>query len=99
MYKITLTDGTELKNLELNGNNYISLNEVDKSVFTPANLTHVQIDGDDTHEVIENAILTNFWAAEDGTHIILHPMTPEEKRQEELNAKLKYIAMMADIDL
>lgn len=99
MYKITLSDGTEIKNLELNGNNYISQNTVDESVFTPANLTRVRITGEDVEEIIENAILTNFWTDDDGTHIIMRPMTLEERKQEELNAKLEYLAMMADIDL
>lgn len=33
MYKITLADGTVLKNLELNGNNYIAEGVIDDAVF------------------------------------------------------------------
>ena len=33
MYTITLSDGTKLKNLELNGNNYISKTILEDSVF------------------------------------------------------------------
>ena len=33
MYKITLADGTELENLELNGNNYIAEGVIEDSVF------------------------------------------------------------------
>lgn len=32
-YKITLSDGTELSNLRLNGNNYISTVKLDAAVF------------------------------------------------------------------
>jgi len=41
----------------------------------------------------------NFWEAEDGKHIIFRQKSYEEIQREELNAKLEYIAMMADIDL
>ena len=33
MYKITLEDGTELKDLELNGNNFIANTVIDDGVF------------------------------------------------------------------
>lgn len=34
IYKITLSDGTVLDNLRLNGNNFISSSEIDESVLT-----------------------------------------------------------------
>lgn len=34
LYTITLADGTTLENLRLNGNNYISKDEVDPDIFT-----------------------------------------------------------------
>ena len=33
IYKITLGDGTEISNLKLNGNNFISTEKIDESVF------------------------------------------------------------------
>jgi len=43
--------------------------------------------------------LVNFWKQDDGTHIILEDMTTEEIKQEEINAKIEYLAMMEGIDL
>ena len=48
MYTITLADGTKLKNLELNGNNYIAEGVIEDSVFE-GNLDTVKItDGETT---------------------------------------------------
>ncbi len=47
MYKITLQDGTELDNLTLNGNNYISDTIIDDAVFAD-NLATIQIDDGET---------------------------------------------------
>ena len=33
IYKITLTDGTVINDLKLNGNNFISSTEIEESVF------------------------------------------------------------------
>lgn len=44
MYTITLADGTQLKNLELNGNNYIAPELINSSVFE-GNLGKVTIEG------------------------------------------------------
>lgn len=44
-------------------------------------------------------VLTNIWEQQDGTHFILREMTLEEKAAMDVDAKIEYIAMMADIDL
>lgn len=33
VYKVTLANGTEIENLRLNGNNFISEEEIDESIF------------------------------------------------------------------
>ena len=45
MYKITLADGTVLKNLKLNGNNYIAEGVIDDAVFKDNMATVTITDG------------------------------------------------------
>ena len=99
MYTIKLKDGTTLSNLELNGNNYISQEEVEQSIFSAYNLTRVEISDGEKTEVCENMTCCNFWRANDGTHIILRPLSHEEMLRAEMDAKLEYIAMMTDVEL
>ena len=55
MYNVKLADGTEIKNLELNGNNFIPDTIVDESVFEN-NLDKVTItDRDGNVEELNNA--------------------------------------------
>ena len=59
MYTITLNDGTKLKNLELNGNNYISEKPIENSVFE-GNLGTVTItDGKTTKTYKDMTLLSN----------------------------------------
>lgn len=95
---IKLADGTLLNNIELNGNNYISKVPVDESLLTNLNLRRVEIIGETT-EVLENATLCNFWEQADGTHMIFRLLSEPELKQEELNARIEYLAMMTDIEL
>lgn len=99
MYSIKLADGTVIANLELNGNNFISQDEIDEDQFDAYNLTSMEVSDGEKTEVWEDMRLCNFWTAADGTHMVFCRLSSEEKRQAELNAKLEYIAMMADIDL
>lgn len=55
MYSVKLADGTEIKNLELNGNNYISGITIDETIFEN-NLDKVTIIGKDgSVEELKNA--------------------------------------------
>lgn len=59
MYTITLADGTKLKNLELNGNNYISKTVIEDSVFE-GNLDTVKIsDGSTTETFTDMRLMSN----------------------------------------
>lgn len=48
MHSVRLTDGTEIKNLELNGNNFISDTIIDEGIFEN-NLDKVTITNDEGH--------------------------------------------------
>ena len=95
LYEIELLDGTVIGNLTLNGNNFISQVDVDINNLTASNLSRIIINGVEYRDMI----LRNYWNDDDGYHIIISEMTPFERMEVQLNAKIDYIAMMEDIDL
>lgn len=83
MYKITLANGTEIGNLELNGNNYIAPTAVDSAVFdgNMATVTITDVDSGDTQQITDGALLSNI--VRDGrSWIVLGQKSAEQKRQE-----------------
>lgn len=83
MYKITLADGTEIGNLELNGNNYISPTAVDSAVFdgNMSTVTITDADGGDTQQITDGVLLSNI--VRDGrSWLVLAEKSAEQKQQE-----------------
>ena len=101
MYVVKLADGTELKNLELNGNNFISNTIIDDNVFKD-NLTKVIItspEGVSEYEdmkLIQNKVYgTQSW-------FILAEKTKDEiekQQQEAVLAGLAYELIQKDLAL
>ena len=77
MYSIRLNDGTEIKNLELNGNNFIP-ETLDKTIFEN-NLEKVIITDDDGNEEIRFNQKVQFAKIGDAETFILHNKTKEEE--------------------
>lgn len=103
---LVLADGTEISDLALNGNTYISFKQdLSKSVFD-YNLSSVLIvqknnNGELVNEQEEkNLKLARFEKYADG-HIefVLIPMTEFELYQLKVSGDIEYIAMMSGIDL
>lgn len=94
-FKIKLANGKEIAGI-INGNNYITTGTVTESDLSDINLIGATINGD---VLGEHMTCCNFWEQADGKHMIFREKSSEEIRQEELDAKLEYIAMMADIEL
>lgn len=90
MYKITLSDGTTLENLELNGNNFIASAVVDDAVFKDnmASVTITNLDDESTEQIEDGVLLGNI--VRDGkSWLVLGQKSAEQKEQE---AKDKEIA-------
>lgn len=86
MYKITLADGTVLKNLELNGNNYIAEGVIDDAVFKD-NLAKVVItDGETTDTYTDMFLVCN--RVENGRSWIVLAEKSEQQKMEETVAEL-----------
>ncbi len=83
MYTIKFADGSELKNISMNGNNFISQEELTAEYFTPEKLSQVTIMADDDEGMssmcgtFENAKLMfckqykNYPGFDDGYYFVL----------------------------
>ena len=80
MYSIKLNDGTEINNLELNGNNFIP-ETLDKTIFEN-NLEKVIITDDDGNEEIRFNQKVQFAKIGDVETFILQSKTKEEIENE-----------------
>lgn len=90
MYTITLADGTKLKNLELNGNNYIAEGVIEDSVFE-GNLDTVTItDGETTETFTDMRLMSNI-VRDERSWFVLGEKSAQQKKEE---AMAKQIAEM-----
>ena len=81
-WKITLADGTKLENLSLNGNNFVSENEITEDIFN-GNLLKVKIEGktEEGQDIIEehnHMELIQITKYDDGYYFALRDLTEEE---------------------
>lgn len=92
MYKIILADGTEIGNLELNGNNYISPTAVGSAVFdgNMSTVTITDADGGDTRQITDGVLLSNI-VREGRSWLVLAEKSAEQKRQEAVDTALAAI--------
>lgn len=101
-WKITLSDGTQLKDLRLSGNNYISETEVTEDMFK-GKLSKVIVegkeDGQDVKNEYEHMELVQIVHYEDGYYFVLRELSQQELRDEKIQSNLDYLAMMVDVDL
>lgn len=99
-FKITLADGTQLKNLKLNGNNYISKTEITEDDFK-GKLSKITIENetDKTSEELEHMELVQIVHYEDGYYFVLRQLSVDEIDKIKTKADIEYLAMMTDVDL
>ena len=79
MYTITLKNGTTLKDLDLNGNNYVSKSKVDETIFTSDNLSKVTVNDGERDTIYENMKFIQQIKYDDGYYFILAEMSDEDK--------------------
>lgn len=90
MYSVKLADGAELKNLKLNGNNFISDTIIDESIFEN-NLDNVSIiDNEGNIEELNNAKVIFAKVLEKQSFILI------EKTKEEVEKETLY-QLLADL--
>lgn len=102
IYTVVLADGTELNNLGLNGNNFVSYEDIDSDIFMD-NCSPVTIsynDGENVHEEVhENMELVQISKIDNNTLFVLRDISDEELARIKMQADIEYIAMMSDIEL
>lgn len=87
MYTITLADGTKLKNLELNGNNYIAEGVIEDSVFE-GNLDTVKItDGETTETFTDMRLMSNI-VRDNRSWFVLGEKSAQQKKEEAMEKQM-----------
>ena len=98
-YTLRLDDGTEITGLGLNGNNFVSEEQIDESLFD-GNLDTLTIlkDGEEI-QVMNNVEMIQQVQYTDGWYICFRELSQQELKEISMNAKIEYIAMMTDVEL
>ena len=97
-WKITLSDGTKLENLVLNGNNFISGAKITEDDFK-GKLSKVTVEGKDFKQEYNNMELVQIAHYEDGYYFVLREIPQEELDKLKMQSDIEYLAMMSDIDM
>nr|UWG16547.1 MAG: hypothetical protein [Bacteriophage sp.] len=98
IYKITLGDGTEISNLKLNGNNFISTEKIDESVFVD-NCSPVTISDGVSDTVHPNMELVQIVEQFPGEYwFVLRDISDEEFSRTKMQSDIAYIAMMSNVE-
>lgn len=99
IYKITLGDGTEISNLKLNGNNFISTEKIEESVFAN-NCSPVTISDGTTETVRPNMELIQIVEQIPGEYwFVLRDISEEEFVRIKMQSDIAYIAMMSNVEI
>lgn len=108
MYKITLSDGVVLDNIEINGSTYVSKVPIDISIFehnlSPVDIEHYgnkspyyMLNPEGHHEnmtayLIDGSPEGEYW-------FTLMDVPESEMRYVKMRSDIEYIAMMNDVEL
>ena len=97
-WKITLSDGTRLENLGINGNNFISEAKITEDDFN-GKLSKVTVEGKDFKQEYNNMELVQIAHYGDGYYFVLREIPQEELDKLKMQSDIEYLAMMSDIDM
>ncbi|MBO5478742.1 MAG: hypothetical protein J6A04_03390 [Clostridia bacterium] len=99
-WKITLSDGTQLKDLKLSGNNYISKTKITEDDFK-GKLSKVVIENetDKISEELEHVELVQIVHYEDGYYFVLRQLSQDEIDKQKMQGDIEYLAMMTNTDM
>lgn len=97
-YKIVLENGTIIDNLKLNGNNFVTKEELSADTFI-GNLSVVTINDGENDMVYENMSLVQLVKYDDEYWFILRTMTQKELQDIKNRSDIDYIAMMTNVEL
>lgn len=98
IYTITLDDGTQIENLRLNGNNFISQEQINPEIFD-GNLGQVIINDSEKDEFHENMEFVQIVQMGDEYWFVLRDVSKYEIESAKLRSDLDYLAMMAYVEI
>lgn len=98
IYKITLADGTVIDNLTLNGNNYISAEPIDSTIFA-GNCSPVIISNGSSNETHDNMAFVQLTEVSNKYWFVLRDVSSEELAKIKMQSDIEYVAMMAGVEL
>lgn len=94
-YNIELANGKRFENLRLNGNNYVSIEEVTEDDFD--DLSEVTItDSEGNEQVLHNMELLQVQQHEDGFYFILAEMPEAKIKAMAIEAQVMFTAVSTD---
>ena len=96
MYTLTLADGSQIKNLEMNGDSLISKNRVDESLFA-GNLSEITISDGDTTEVRHNVEYTGQLQGPDGWYFSFAEIPAQQLVNKTVDGELGALASVLKI--
>lgn len=103
MYKITLSDGTVIDNLSMNGNNFVSATELTEADFegklSPVTITDLETGQSEVHEHMELVQIVNTYYTEGNWYFVLRDLTEDELWRAYVMGNIDYLAMMSDVEL
>ena len=97
-YTITLADQTEVADLRLNGNNYISDVPVSEDIFVD-NCSPLIVSDGESEEIHENAELVQVTQCGEEYWILFRDLTSDELKDMKMRSDIEYLAMMTDVEL
>lgn len=97
-YTITLSDGQTISGLSLNGTNFVSKDKIDESIFD-GNLSTMTITDGETEHTMKNVEFIQQMELDGEWYLAFRELSERELRNIEIDAKIDYIAMMADVDM
>ena len=95
MYTVTLSDGTEIQNLTLNGNNFISDTPLDVAIFA-GNMETVRITGPEMDETHENMELVSIRQDGGKYWFVLRELSAQELKERKMLADITALASATD---
>lgn len=99
IYTITLADDTEITNLQKNGNNFISNESIDESIFSE-NCSPVIISDGESVETHANMELVQITEQVPGEYwFVLRDVSSEEITRMKMQSDIEYVAMMSGVEL
>lgn len=98
LYTITLADESQLTGLKLNGNNFISTDEVTEDTFK-GKLGHVSVTGGEETWEGKNLKLVQISKVGSEYWFILRELSAAELSEMQLRSDMDYVAMMCDVEI